>query len=347
VNATNPYQPVHLEPRQRRRSLVVIASAGLGSILALVVLNLVVQPSRRAPAIDVELAPAAPLIDTNSTTVTLLPVSTAVPTSVPAPTAGPTFVATLDGSPVTTIPATTIPATTPPAPVARWIPPNTPDFVRAVLLDDESLDVVAPFADGTTAYFSVTRPGSAACGSTVYRVQQGHAREAVSSAAFLFPRFDGRWFVLASSLGNECRPGTLTIVDTINNTARELPAAGWFYSWSNSDMRFVLYDYLLGTFTLYDGPSATSQRLSVAPPFVAELDQRVGPPPDNRPGWVMGRVAFLAGGELVAHIQCLPDACSKQDAISGWFYVVDGQVTGESQRVPADKAPPLSLYCGV
>jgi len=36
LDATNPYQPAHLEPRQRRRSLVVIASAGLGSILALV-----------------------------------------------------------------------------------------------------------------------------------------------------------------------------------------------------------------------------------------------------------------------------------------------------------------------
>ncbi|MEO8697100.1 MAG: hypothetical protein ABI658_26560 [Acidimicrobiales bacterium] len=339
MNATNPYQPVHLEPRQRRRSLVVIASAGLGSILALVVLNLVVQPSRRAPAIDVELAPAAPLIDANTTTVTVLPVSTSVPTSVPATTAPPTFVGTLGTSPVTTIPAT--------APIARWIPPDTPDFVRAVLLDDESLDVVAPFANATMAYFSVTRPGSAACGGTVYRVQQGHAREAVSSARFLFPRFDGRWFVLASALGNECRPGTLTIVDTVNDTARELAAAGWFYSWSKTDMRFVLYDYLLGTFTLYDGPSATSQRLSVAPAFVAELDERVGPRPDNRPGWVMGRIAFLAGGELVAHIQCLPDACPNKDAISGWFYVVDGQVTGEAQRVPDDKAPPVSLYCGV
>ncbi|MEO5839227.1 MAG: hypothetical protein ABIQ73_23325 [Acidimicrobiales bacterium] len=344
MNATNPYQPAHLSPRQRRRSLVVIASAGLGSILALVVLNLVVQPSQPAPAIDIELTPAAPAAESNTTTVSVLPVSTAAPTSAPATTAAPTFVGTLGASPVTTIPSTTTPTK---APIARWIPPDTPDFVRLVLLDDESLDVVAPFANGTKAYFSVSRPGSAACGGTVYRVQQGQAREVVSSARFLFPRFDGRWFVLASARGDECRPGTLTIVDTVNDTARELLAAGWFYRWSTTDVRFVLYDYLVGTFTLYDGPSATSQRLSVAPSFAAELDERVGPRPADRPGWVMGRVAFLDSGEFVAHIQCLPDACPKKDSISGWFYVVDGQVTGEAQRVPDDKAPPLSFYCGV
>jgi hypothetical protein len=181
----------------------------------------------------------------------------------------------------------------------------------------------------------------------VYRVEQGHARELVSSARYLFPRGDGRWFVLATMRGSECRPGTLMIVDTFNDTARELAAAGWFNRWSPTEARFVLYDYLLGHFTLYDAPSATSARLSVAPPFVAELDERVGPRPDDRPGWVMGRVAFLADGELVAHIQCLADACPKRDSISGWFYVVDGQITGESQRVPDDKAPPVSFYCGV
>ena len=217
----------------------------------------------------------------------------------------------------------------------------------AVLLDDESLDVVAPYANGTKAYFAVSRPGSTACGGAVYRVEQGRDRVAVGSARYLFPRGDGRWLVLASTQGSECRPETLTIVDTFNDTARELPAAGWFYRWSTAGVRFVLYDYLLGYFTLYDGPSATSVRLSVAPSFVADLDARVGPRPDDHPGWIMGSVAFLADGELVAHIQCLPDACPKKDSISGWFYVVDGQVTGESQRVPDDKAPPVSLYCGV
>ena len=343
MDATNPYQPVHLEPRQRRRSLLVVASAGLGSIVALVVLNLAVHPSRPAPAITIELAPAAPVIDTNTTTsVAALPVST---------TAAPTFVGILPASPATTVPVPppSPPGASPPStmPIPRWIPPDTPDFVRVVLHDDESLDVVAPFANGTMAYISVSRPGSAACGGAVYRVQQGQERELMSSAGYLFPRFDGRWFVLASTLGSECRPGTLTIVDTVNDTARELPAAGWFYRWSTTDVRFVLYDYLVGYFTLYDGPSVTSQRVSVSPSFVAELDERVGPRPDDRPGWMMGRLAFLASGELVAHIQCLPDACPKKDSISGWFYVVDGQVTGEAQRVPDDKAPPLSFYCGV
>ena len=344
MDATNPYQPAHLEPRQRRRSLVVIASAGLGSILALVVLNLTVPPTRHTPAIQIELAPAAPSIDSTTTTsVPALPVSTS-----PSTTAAPTFVATLPAAPVTTVPVAPVsgspPSTTP---IRRWIPPGTPDFVLAALHDDESLDVVAPFANDTKAYFAVTRPGSTACGSAVYRVEQGHERERVGATSYLFPRGDRRWLVLATTQGSECRPETVTIVDTFNDTARDLPASGWFYTWSAANVRFVLYDYLLGYFTLYDGPSATAVRLSVAPSFVAELDERVGPRPDDRPGWIMGRVAFLAEGELVAHIQCLPDACPKKDSISGWFYVVDGRVTGESQRVPDDKAPPVSLYCGV
>ena len=264
----------------------------------------------------------------------------------PVTTVAPTFVATLPAAPT---PTTSLPGA-PPSTVdraPRWIPPDTPDFVRAVLLDNESLDVVAPFAGGTQAYFAVSRPGSAACGGAVYRVERGGARELVSSARFLFPRGDGRWVVLAGMLGSECRPGTLTIVDTFNGTVRELPAAGWFNRWSTVDVRFVLFDYLLGYFTLYDAPSATSLRLSVSRSFVAELDDRVGPRPADRPGWVMGRVAFLAEGELVAHIQCLPDACPNKDSISGWFYLVDGQVSGESQRVPLDKAPQESLYCAV
>lgn len=328
MHATNPYQRAQLEPRRRRRSLLVVASAGLGSILALVVLNLAVQPSRPAPAIDIELIPAAPVIDSSSSA--LVGILPAVPVTLPVPPSSP--------------PGASPPSTTR---VPRWIPPDTPEFVRAVLRDDESLDVVAPFANGTMAYISVSRPGSAECGGAVYRVQQGRERELVSSARYLFPRFDGRWFVLAGTLGTECRPGTLTVIDTVNDTAGELPAAGWFYRWSTTDVRFVLYDYLVGYFTLYDGPSATSQRLSVSPSFVAELDERVGPRPDARPGWMMGRIAFLVGGELVAHIQCLPDACPKADSISGWFYVVDGRVTGEEQRVPDDKAPPESFYCSV
>jgi hypothetical protein len=219
--------------------------------------------------------------------------------------------------------------------------------VRNVLRDDESLDVVAPFAGGTAAYFAVSRPGSAECGGVVYRVEQGQPREIVSSARYLFPRRDGRWVVLAGLLGSQCRPGTLTIVDTFNGSAREIPATGWFNSWSTADARFVLYDYLLGYFTLYDAPSATSMRLSVSPSFVAELDERVGPRPEGRPGWKMGRIAFLAEGDLIAHIQCQPDACPDKDSITGWFYVLDGRVSGESQRVPNDQAPQESFYCGV
>ena len=343
MDATNPYHPAHLEPRQRRRSLVVIASAGLGSILALVVLNVTVQPSRPSPALEIEIVPAAPLIDsTTSSSVPALPVSTAAATSVPPTTAPRPFVATLPATPVTT---TAVSPGLPPT--RRWIPPDTPDFVLAVLLDDESLDVVAPYANGTKAYFAVSRPGSAACGGAVYHVEQGHDRVPVGSARYLFPRGDERWLVLATTQGSECRPGTLTIVDTFNDTARELPAAGWFYRWSTAGVRFVLYDYLLGYFTLYDGPSATSVRLSVAPSFVAELDARVGPRPDGHPGWNMGRLEFLADGELIAHIQCVSEACQKTDSTSGWFYIVDGRVTGESQRVPDDKAPPVSVYCGV
>ena len=343
MDATNPYQSAHLEPRQRRRSLVIIASAGLGSSLALVVLNVTVQRTRPSPAIEIEIAPAAPLID-STTSLPALPVSTAAATSVPPTTAPPTFVATLPAAPVTTTPV--VPGAAPSTPPPRWIPPGTPDFVLAVLVDGESLDVVAPFANGTKAYFAVSRPGTA-CGGAVYRVEQGHDRVAVGSARYLFPRGDGRWLVLATPQGSECRPDALTIVDTFNETTRELPAAGWFYRWSTAGVRFVLYDYLLGYFTLYDAPSATSVRLSVAPSFVAELDARVGPRRDDRPGWTMGRVEFLADGELVAHIQCVTDACQKKDSISGWFYVDDGRVTGESQRVPDDKAPPVSLYCGV
>ena len=153
---------------------------------------------------------------------------------------------------------------------------------------------------------------------------------------------------MASSSGRECRPGTLTIVDTFNDTAREMPAAGWFYGWSTTGVRFVLYDYLLGRFTLYDGPSATSLPLArVAIVRGVSSTNGSGPGPTGNPGWIMGRVAFLADGDLVAHIQCLPDACPQKDSISGWFYVVDGQVAGESARVPGDKAPPVSFYCGV
>ena len=337
MDAKNPYQPVESDAPHRRRSLILIVSAGLGSILALVVLNLAGQPSRTSPATEIELAPATPVVETNTTTAP----SAAPVSSAPVTTVAPTFVATLPPVTVSNVPPATL--TGPP----RWFPPDTPDFVRAVVLDNEALDVVAPFAGGTKAYFAVTRPGSAGCGGAVYRIEQGQPRELVSSARYLFPRGDGRWVVLATSLGSECRPGTLTILDTFNGTARDLPAAGWFNRWSTVDVRFVLYDYLLGYFTLYDAPSATSQRLSVSPSFVAELDGRTGPGVEGRPGWMMGRVAFLADGELVAHIQCGVIACANKDSVSGWFSVVDGQVSGESQRVPLDKAPPDTLYCGV
>jgi len=329
LDATNPYQPGDLDTRQRRRPLIVIVSAGLGSILALVLLNIVVHPSRSAPAVDIELSPAAPPVDTNTTTSVLTePVSTVPASPAPVP-----YVATLPP-----------PSTTTPTP--RWVPPGTPDFVQAALLDGEGLDVVAPSADGTMAYFTVSKLGDE-CGVAVYRLEQGHDRVLVSSARYLMPRGDGRWIILASSSGSECRPGMLTIVDMINDTAREMPAAGWFYGWSTTGVRFTNYDYLSGRFTLFDAPSATSLPLAVSSPFAAELDARVGPRPEGDPGWLMGRVAFLADGELVAHIQCRPDACPQKDSISGWFYVVDGQVAGESARVPVDKAPPVTFYCGV
>ena len=334
-DAMNPYQPAHVEPRHRRRSLVIVVSAAVGSILAIVVLSVVVRPSRSAPASGIELAPAAPLIDTSSTTSVIGLSPTTVPRGTGSSTMPPAPIATL-GAPPSTV---TVPS--------RWIPPDTPDFVRAVLLGDESLDVVARFENGTKAYFAVSRPGSATCGAIVYRVERGHDRELVSDARYLFPRGDGRWFVMATDQGSECRPGELTIVDTFNDTARALPAAGWFSQWSTVDARFVLYDYLIGRFTLYDAPSATSLRLGVSSAFVDELDERVGVVSDGRPGWIMGRIAFLAEGELVAHIQCLPEACPKKDSISGWFYVDDGQVIGESARVPEDKAPAVSFYCGV
>jgi hypothetical protein len=343
LDAKNPYQPVDVDSPHRRRSLILIISAGLGSILALIVLNLAVQPSRPSPATELELAPASPVIGTNTTTAP----SAAPVSSAPVTSGAPTFVATLPSvsvAPTTSIPGA--PSSTVTAP-PRWMPPDTPDFVRAVVLDNESLDVVAPYAGATMAYIAVSRPGSAACGGAVYRVEQGQPRELVSSTRYLFPRGDGRWVVLATVLGTDCRPATLTIVDTINETTRELPAHGWFNRWSSVDVRFVLYDYLLGYFTLYDGPSATSQRLSVSPSFVGELDGRTGPGPQGRPGWMMGRVSFLADGELVAHIQCQVATCANNDSISGWFYVVDGQVSGESQRVPLDKAPQESFYCGV
>jgi hypothetical protein len=229
----------------------------------------------------------------------------------------------------------------------RWFPPNTPDYVRQAVLDDETLDVIAPIADGETAYFAVSARLRTACGGAVYRVTNGQARELVDGAAFLFPRNDGRWLALTSYAANDCRPQSVTIVDTFNGTAQLMPAAGWFTTWSTTHARFVMYDYLAGRFTLYDAPSATSLGLGVAPSFAQELDQRVGPRAEGRPAWVMGRIAFLDEGDLVAHIQCQTDACAKSDKISGWFYVVDGQVKGEVGRVPADKAPPFSIYCGV
>jgi len=331
--SVNPYQPAPADPRPRRRSLVVILSAGIGAILALVVLNTVVRPSPAAPIIEVELAPAAVGdIDGATTTLplTVLPISTAPASTVP----------------VTTVPVTTAsaPASTAPAPL-RWFPPGTPDFVRAQIHDDENLDVIAPYAGGTEAYFAVTTRGSAACAGAVYRVEQGHDRELVGSSTYLYPRADGRWVVLSANQGADCRPTTLTIIDTLNGTARDVPAAGWFSFWSPTAPRFVLFDYLAGQFTLYDGPSATSQRLSVAAPFAAELDQRTGARGDQL-GWRMGRAAFLSDGELVAHIQCQTEACAKKDTITGWFYVVDGQVTGEASRLPLDKAP-SGGFCGV
>ena len=338
MDSTNPYQPAHLDPRSRRRSLVIIFSAGVGSILALILLNVVARPPRSAPIIDVELAPAAAVADIETTTL-----APAAPVFAPATTVSESTV------PTSTVPPSTVPPTT--APVTRsgpprWFPPDTPDFVRAEVRDDESLDVVAPYAGGTMAYFAVTSRGSAACGGAVYRIEQGHGRELVSSARYLFPRGDGRWVVLSSNQGSECRPTTLTIIDTFNNTSREVPAAGWFAKWSPIAPRFILFDYLIVQFTLYDAPSATWLRVGVSSPFAAELASRTATRLEQ-PGWVMGQVAFLADGDLVAHIQCLPDACPKKDAITGWFYVVDGQVTGEEARVPADKAPPVSSYCGV
>ncbi|HUP74830.1 MAG TPA: hypothetical protein VM282_17435 [Acidimicrobiales bacterium] len=173
MDTRNPYQPDHLDPRQRRRSLIVIASAGLGSILAFVVLSLVVRPSRSSPT-ETELAPATPPIETNTTTsVSAVPVSSASSSSAPATTAAPTFVATLP--PLSITPPSSPPPGLPVSPPLEWIPPDTPDF----------------------------------------------------------------------------------------------------------------------------------------------------------------------------DVQCLPDACPDNDPISGWFYIVDGQVSGESQRVPIDKAPQESFYCAV
>ena len=79
------------------------------------------------------------------------------------------------------------------------------------------------------------------------------------------------------------------IVDTCNDTAPAWPAAGWFSRWSTADARFVLYNYLIGGFTLYDAPSATSLRLSVSSAFVDELDERVGAVSDG--GQVIGESA--------------------------------------------------------
>ena len=61
---------------------------------------------------------------------------------------------------------------------------------------------------------------------------------------------------------------------------------------------------------------------------------------------ITSEAAFGSPGLHVYRPEAL-DACPKKDSISGWFYVVDGRVTGEPQRVPDDKAPPVSLYCGV
>ena len=68
MDSTNPYQHAHLDPCSRRRSLVIIFSAGVGSILALILLNVVARPPRSAPIIDVELAPAAAVADIETTT---------------------------------------------------------------------------------------------------------------------------------------------------------------------------------------------------------------------------------------------------------------------------------------
>jgi hypothetical protein len=264
------------------------------------------------------------------------------PTTAPIATAPATTEPSTAAPPTTTVPPT---VTTPGRP--RWFPPNTPDYVRRVVLDNENLDVVAPIGDGATSYFAVSAAMRTTCGAAVYRVTDGQERELVDGAAFLFPRNDGRWLVTTNYTSDNCRPASLTIVDTFNNTSQRMAANGWFNSWSTALARFVTYDYQVGLFTLYDAPSATSLGLGVDPAFTFELDERVGPPPPGRPGWVMGRVVFLADGDLVAHIQCQTEACAKNDKVSGWFYVVDGQVEGESARVPPDKAPPLTFYCGV
>jgi hypothetical protein len=347
MNATNPYQRDGRDVVRTRRSLVVIVSAGLGSILALVVLNLLGRPSGSAPATEIEVTPATQVVP-------VVPVATLPsPTMLPAPSPAPVATAPATTEPFAVAPPTTVPAPTTAPPVVtsplrpRWFPPNTPDYVRRVVLDNENLDVVAPIGDGTTSYFAVSAAMRTTCGAAVYRVTEGNERELVDGAAFLFPRNDSRWLVITNYTADNCRPDALTIVDTFNGTSQRMAANGWFNSWSTAHARFVTYDYQAGLFTLYDAPSATSLGLGVDPSFAYELDERVGPPPPGRPGWVMGRVVFLADGDLVAHIQCQTEACAKNDKISGWFYVVDGQVEGESARVPLDKAPPLSFYCGV
>ena len=343
MNAANPYQPDDVDPRGPRRSLVVIVSAGLGSILALLVLNLVARPPRAEPASNIELTPAAAA---QTTTLPVMPVATLAQPTTTAPVA--TIVAP---PPTTTVGSSTTMPTSGPAPTLplppRWFPPDTPAYVRAAVLDDENLDVVAAIGDGTMAYFAVSARLRTSCAGAVYRITQGSERELVDSAGFLFPRGDGRWLAITRLTGSDCRPVVVTVVDAANGTAREMPAAGWFNAWSTAHARFVMYDYMIGLFTLYDAPSLTRLGLGVASPFARELDEQVGPRPADRPGWVMGRVAFLPEGDLVAHIQCMPDACPKNDTITGWFYVVDGQVAGESARVPLEKAPPFSSYCGV
>lgn len=323
MDAANPYQPVEVDPRRPRRSLVVIVSAGLGSLLALLALNLLAGGPRSEPSSDIELAPAAA---PETTTAPVLPVAT-------VPRSGPTA------------PVGLLPSTVPLPP--RWFPPGTPDYVRVAVLDNENLDVIAPIGDGSTTYFSVSARARSACGGSVYRITDGQPRELLNPTGFLFARGDRRWLAVTSYEGNECRPVVVSMIDTVNGTARDMPATGWFYAWSTANAHFVLYDYQIGRFTLYDAPSVTSLGLGVAPSFARELDALVGPRSVDRPGWVMGRVAFLPEGDLVAHIQCMADACPKNDTITGWFYVVDGQVAGESARVPLDKAPPLSSYCGV
>jgi hypothetical protein len=339
VNITNPYQHDEIDLCRPRRSLLVVISAGLGSLVALLVLNVVARPPRTSPIAEIELAPAArasaapvvPVATLPAQTVAMLP-APAVPTVLPAQVA-----------PLPTVP----PAPPVPAGPPRWFPPNTPDYVRVAVHDDENLDIVAPVGDGSVSYFSVSARMQTRCGAAVYRITEGSTRELVDASGFLFPRGDGRWLAITSYADNNCRPSSVTVVDTVNATSRLVPAGGWFYLWSTVHARFVMFDYEVGRFTLFDAPSATSLGLGVATPFVRELDERVGPRPADRPGWVMGRVAFLDEGDLVAHIQCQPDACADEDEITGWFYVVDGQVIGESARVPVDKAPPLSFYCGV